>query len=285
MKRSKRFIHLLKQNLTKNHKLFLFIATLFFSSLMVLGNTYAWLTAEDDKENHFEGGILSVEIIEDFGQVNQWRPARTEKKLVKAKNIGSVPSFVRLSFYEYVALFKIDTTDQTGNGHLLTVPTEQAPTLIYENKETWKAAATANGTYDADGTFYVVKDAYISDKTTGTDMFKMNDSQRENSLLKWFKLNVSENVYLSKPAAGTKDYWLYKDGYFYYSEALESGQTTSAVLNDVTLSASAPNSYKGSLYEIDVELDAHDTTKAMLSAWNISDTDEIYEMYKDSFKK
>ncbi|WP_086349755.1 BsaA family SipW-dependent biofilm matrix protein [Candidatus Enterococcus clewellii] len=267
--------------LLKGNKLPILLLVFFFSSLMVLGSTYAWFTSQDEKENNFVGTRLAAEIDEDFEANYQWQPGLTTQKVVRVKNTGDVPALIRVSFYEYLLLFEIDTTDQTGNGNLKLSPTEITPSVNSKNVETWEAAAQAGGTYSYDGKFYLAKEAVVPDRSTGTDMFKFQDTNRGNGPFKWFDLDIPSHVYTSTPAAGTKDYWLYSDGYFYYSELVAPRESTTPILNSILLNPSAPNKYKGALYQFNPVMDAHDATEVILTAWSLPQSGIIHEMYRD----
>lgn len=261
-----------------NFKFMIAGITFLFSGLMVLGSTYAWFVSEDAKMNQFIGSLLSAEIVEEFEPNEIWQPGVSVKKVIQVKNTGEEPAFVRLSFYEYLLMFQIDVTDQTGNGNLVVSSQEKIPTVDFDKTSTWAAAASASGTYTRDHIHYVAKQAIVPNTTTGTEMYKYKDSLREQSDFKWFNLVFPENVYDSAPPVGTKEYWLYSDGYFYYSELLNPSEISKPVLSKVNLKESAPNKMKGVLYQLNPVMDAHDSTNLLLSAWNISKSDDVYKM-------
>lgn len=262
------------------YKLLLALTCLLFSSLLIINSTYSWFTSEDKVANHFEGLHLKAEITEEFSPEFEWQPASDVKKIVRVQNTGQVPAFVRVSLYEYFLSFKVDVTDQTGNGNLLTVSAPIAPEVDEKNIETWKPAADAGGTYSYESNHFVAAQAIIPNKTTGLDMYHYQDTQRESSPLKWLTLNFPSNVYTVKPAASETNYWLYKDGYFYYSELLQPGEVSEPVLNSLTLSASTPNKYKGALYRLVPVMDAHDATLPLLDSWEVGTSGDLYEMYE-----
>ncbi|WP_321385848.1 BsaA family SipW-dependent biofilm matrix protein [uncultured Enterococcus sp.] len=268
-----------------SNKLPILLLVSFFSSLMVLGSTYAWFTSQDEKENNFVGTRLAAEIDEDFEANYQWQPGLKTQKVVRVKNTGNVPALIRVAFYEYLLLFEIDVTDQTGNGNLKLSASEITPSVNSKNVATWKPAALAGGTYKYDEKYYIAKEAVVPDRSTGTEMFKFQDAGRGNGPFKWFDLDIPGHVYTSAPPAGTTDYWLYSDGYFYYSELVDPGQSTQPVLNSITLNASAPNKYKGALYQFNPVMDAHDATEVILDAWDLPQLGAVHEMYRDYLEK
>ena len=270
-----------KKQAKVNTKLIIAVCTFLFSGLMVLGSTYAWFVSEDSEVNHFVGTRLSAEIVEEFEPEVEWQPGLTTKKIIQVKNTGNIPAFVRISLYEYLLTFKIDTTDQTGNGNLAISKNEVSPTVDQKNTESWKPAAKVGGTYLYEGKNLIAENAIVPSQLTGTEMYKFKDSTRNKTALRWFQLGFPDNVYDSTPPIGTKQYWLYKDGYFYYSELLQPNEISAAVMKNIRLSPDAPNKFKGSLYQLNPVMDAHDGTKGLLSTWNIGTSGEIYNMYHE----
>ena len=78
---------------------------------------------------------------------------------------------------------------------------------------------------------------------------------------------------------GESEYWFYEDGYFYYSEILDPGEQTQALLASVTLGANYSNEYKGALYKLVPEMDAHDISKTFVNDWAI-DGKEVKKVYE-----
>lgn len=268
-----------KQRVKVNTKWIIAVSTFLFSGLMVLGSTYAWFVSEDSELNHFVGSRLSAEIIEEFEPNFEWQPGLATKKVIQVKNTGNIPAFVRISLYEYLLTFKIDITDQTGNGNLAIASQEVLPTVDQKNTASWQPAVNVGGTYLYEGQHLIAEKAIVPNVLTGTEMYKFKESAREKTDLRWFQLNFPDNVYDVAPAKGTKNYWFYQDGYFYYSELLEPNEISAPVMNSVHLSPSAPNRFKGSLYQLNPMMDAHDTTKGLLSSWNIGNSGDLYNMY------
>lgn len=255
--------------------------TFLFSGLMVLGSTYAWFVSEDTVVNEFVGSRLSVKIVEDFQANEVWQPGLATKKIIQVKNTGNVSAFVRMSFYEYLLTFKIDLLDQTGNGNLAVMAQEKKPIVEFDKTATWVPAVSAGGTYLRNGKYYIAEKAIVPTTTSGNEMYKFKDSAREQTALKWFNLNFPMNVYDSAPPVGTTDYWLYSDGYFYYSELLNPGEVSQPILSSVRLNKSAPNKMKGALYQLNPMMDAHDSTNSLVTSWNISMSSDVYRMLQN----
>ncbi|MTD38397.1 hypothetical protein GIX45_07125 [Erwinia sp. CPCC 100877] len=277
MKKSKKKTKFHRKKSKVSNKLLIAVSAFLFSGLMVLGSTYAWFVSEDDRTNHFVGSRLSAEIVEDFEPNFEWSLGTKVKKVVQVKNTGDVPAFIRLRLYEYLLLFKIDVTDQTGNGNLAVSASEIQPLVKQENPQTWTAAANAGGTYQYKNNYYIAKQAVVPKNEA--DSYKWQDSQREQSALHWLSLNFPANIYTKKPTGATKNYWLYQDGYFYYSELLQPNEMTEPLLQSVHLRLDAPNKFKGALYKLEPVMDAHDATRVLLSSWNIQSSSPAYELY------
>lgn len=284
MKKQKRNSGQINQNRKKkrakiNTKLLIAICTFLFSGLMVLGSTYAWFVSEDSEVNHFVGARLSAKIIEEFEPELEWQPGLTTKKVIQVKNTGTIPAFIRMSLYEYLLLFEIDILDQSGNGNLAKATQEIQPKVDEKKTETWEAAANAGGTYFYGGQQLIAKKAIVPNVLTGSEMYKFNDTNREKTDLRWFRLAFPDNIYTVAPTKETKEYWLYKEGYFYYSELLQPNELSTPVLKSVQLAPDAPNKLKGALYQLNPMMDAHDGTKELLSSWNIGNVGDLYDMY------
>lgn len=270
-----------KKHMNVSIKFVIAVCACLFYTLMVVGTTYAWFTSEDSKRNNFLGSSLSAEIVEEFEPEFEWQPGLTTKKVIQVKNTGDVSAFVRISLYEYLLTFKVDTTDQTGNGNLATSLKEVLPVVDQKKTESWQPAALAGGTYAHENQNYIAQKAIVPNILTGTEMYKFKDSSGQQPDLRWFQLTFSDNVYDSAPPLGTKKYWLYQDGYFYYSELLKSNEVSVPLVKNVRLRLGAPNKYKGSLYQLNPVMNAHDGTKELLSAWNIGTSGKIYTLYQD----
>ncbi|MGX7244471.1 BsaA family SipW-dependent biofilm matrix protein [Enterococcus quebecensis] len=282
MKKNTKKIRRRKKKKTKiNIKVIIAVCSFLFSGLMILGSTYAWFVSEDSESNHFVGSRLSAQIVEEFEPEVEWQPGETIKKVIQVKNVGNMPAFVRISLYEYLLTFKVDTVDQTGNGNLARSPKELLPAVDQKKTDTWQPAATDGGTYFYNGQFFIAQKAIVPDMDTGIEMYKFKDSSRVKTDLRWFQIAFPDNVYDLAPPSGTKEYWLYKDGFFYYSELLQPNEVSLPVVKSVVLNTSAPNKFKGSLYQLNPVMDAHDSTKALLSTWNIGSSGDLYDLYYD----
>jgi len=247
------------------------LSILFFCTLI---GTFSWFISSDYIANAFKGTRLTAEITEVFMQNTEWKPEEETKKEVRVENTGDVDAFVRVSMYEFLLLFKVDTTDKTGNGNLSTVQSTINPQVDAKDVSTWKTASDDGGTYTWYGKNYVANKSVIPDWKNHTGYYQYKDANRD-SLLKEIQLAFG-NVVTTVPATSTQDYWLYENGYFYYSRPLKPKEASDLLLRKATLNSTAPNKYKGSLYQIKIFMDAHDVTEPVFSSWNINTSEQAH---------
>ncbi|MTD38339.1 hypothetical protein GIX45_06835 [Erwinia sp. CPCC 100877] len=239
-------------------------------------NTYAWFISADSEKNKFEGTSLVAEITEVFTPNYEWQPGEETTKIVSVTNTGETPAIVRLSLYEFFLSFQIDVTDQTGNGNLKESEKAITPSVDANNTDTWAPAATAAGTFTHNGHNYIAAEAIISGES---DRYEYNNVARDTTApLKYLTLNFSSNFKTSIPPAGSQKYWIYENGYFYYSDILQPGEESAPLLDSLTLSKHLPNKYKGSLYKLKIFMDAHDATPVLTDAWGVKSGGDVFQM-------
>ncbi|RST92790.1 hypothetical protein CBF35_12775 [Vagococcus salmoninarum] len=266
------------------NKLFV-VLSLTLSLLLVIRGTYAWETYSDEKENKFGSVDFSVNLRESFKPNFQWEPGRSTIKEIYVSNDGQYPAFVRLKAEEFLLAFEMDikgTDDFEGTGNVVVYPNSGPGGTIDRNDvRTWQ------------------KDKYF-DKTLTNERLKGLKSTPENLSIdgKGFVYeedkvdrNKSDLTYFDLNFVAVKDYtpgllssyWVYgNDGYFYYSERLKPGVSTTVFLESVTLSASAPNRLKNALYKIEIKMDASHSIIESLGEWNhVTPGDPIFELLKD----
>lgn len=277
-KKSKRTKKLMRKRRNRlPSKKIVFLSTLATALLFLVVVTFAWFTSTDSVVNAFSGTHLVAEIDEVFQPNKEWKPGENTQKEVKIKNTGDVDAFIRVSLYEFLLSFQIDVTDQTGNANLKTVDTAVTPTVDDTKVETWDPAAKAGGTYESSGKLYVAKQAWVSDPARRTGMYQYSASARTTAPYKYITLNFP-NIIREAVTTEKTDYWLYEDGYFYYSRPLKPGESTEDLLKSVSLSSVIPNQYKGSLYKLKVYMDAHDVTDTAMTSWSLSNSDQAYQL-------
>ncbi|MEI5994850.1 BsaA family SipW-dependent biofilm matrix protein [Candidatus Enterococcus mansonii] len=273
-----------KKVVKRSFRVYLALFAFVFSSLMILGSTYAWFTSADSVTNKFQGGRFQAELTEVFEPNLTWYPGTDTTKQIRVQNTGQLPALIRVSLYEYLLTFKVGLTDKIGNGNLATVSKERQPAVNRKNSVTWKAAAEKGGTYKDGSFYYIAKKAYTSDRTNNKGRYKINDPLRKTLPFDFIEINFSASMNLQPPKPETKNYWLYEDGYFYYSELLEPGKISEPLVDNVTLSLNTSNNFKGALYQLNPFLEAHDPVETISEEWSIGRSGPIYEMLKDKLK-
>ncbi len=253
--------------------------SLVLSLLLVVGSTYAWLTSADERVNRTDANQrrLSAIVEEDFDQVFHWSPGTTKEKNIRVRNTGEMPAIVRISLKEFFVGFETDVTDKhdaanNGNGNLKVYGSPSATAIDVKKTETWAVGNTyevsANTHYKA---AVALLDQTYSYKGTRTGPLPAIELNFEAG-----KLFDQENP----PAASDKQYWYYEKGYFYYSEVLQPKEVTPNLLDSVSLNSAYTNQYKGALYRLTSELEAHDLTKELLSDWSLTNSDYAYTLYQ-----
>lgn len=95
----------------------------------------------------------------------------------------------------------------------------------------------------------------------GTDITKIVEVKNTGSNSAWIRVKVEKEIVLtdgSEPDLGlmTLDFdetsWEYKDGYYYYNEALEPGEVTAPLFATVSFDADMGNAYQNSTASVKV---------------------------------
>ena len=76
------------------------ITTLGLLLIVIVGATFAYYTSNTSFENVFNAGKYKVTLTEEFVSPDNWVPGETIPKTVTAKNDGTVPAAVRISYTE-----------------------------------------------------------------------------------------------------------------------------------------------------------------------------------------
>ncbi len=76
------------------------IAIIALLLVVVVGATFAYYTSNTTFENVFNAGKYKVTLTEEFESPDNWVPGETIPKTVTAKNDGTVPAAVRVSYVE-----------------------------------------------------------------------------------------------------------------------------------------------------------------------------------------
>ena len=246
--------------------------------------TYAWQTSKDSVVNNFLGGLLEdpevnfgVIIDELFTPTDSWVPGDAIKKEVKVKNEKEAPAIVRVSLYEYLLLFKTNPT----NANVLTSENPVLPEVSKTDPTTWAPAAAAGGTYSTNGKHYVTRAAQVSDIDNRQGMVDYANlaTSRNTTLVGQLALQFPDaSIATTVQAGATSDYWLYEDGYFYFSRVLLGGETTIPMFKGLKTADTLGNKYKHGLYRMSVLMDAHEPSQDLVTDWKLSTSSKAYAL-------
>jgi alternate signal-mediated exported protein len=215
-----------------------------WSFLAVVGSTFSWVTSSDTRVNEFRGEArFGAVITEKFLDGSVLRPGAEVQKEVRVTNTEQVPAFVRISFSEVLKLYKMDPV--TGN-----------------------ATGTLKDTFEFDTLDWAA-----------TQTFRPRE-------LEYILLNLGDM--LTAPDANKSNYWLLEfnsegiaavNGWFYYSEPLPPGGSTTPLFKSLTLNGDAPNRLKNADYSMTLTLEAVQANLSALAQWGITDTTHpVYQM-------
>lgn len=254
--------------------------SIMLSFLLVVGSTYAWITSADERVNRADSNLKRVSaIVEgDFDQVLHWAPGTTKDRAIRVRNTGDMPAFVRISLEESFAVFETVTNDnhadRDGNGNLKIYGTPSIDTINVKDTSTW----VGGNTYEVSANKY-----YKATNDTFADHAYLYKGTRSD-LLKGIELNFESGKVFDEnnlPGSGVEKYWYYENGYFYYSKVLQPKEVTSNLLDSVSLRADYANQYKGALYKLVPEMEAHDLSQVPPSDWNIDSNGHGYTMFQE----
>lgn len=261
-----------KQQRTRFFKISLTVLALAYAFVLVLGSTYAWKTSEDERINRFKTTRLEMKFTGFLGLQTSWSPKSTMKRDVAVVNQADSPGIVRVSLEELLLTFEIDDQDITGNGNLKEYATAGTPIKLAD-KATWQVGNSLEITRSSFYKGAKREEAAIDFATLAS----------RTGSLKAINLEFNDaRVLQALPTATapiTDNYWLYEDGYFYYSEIILPSETTEVLLASTTLSAEAANDMKFGLYNITGELTSYTQSKAALTQeWGLTPASLAYQM-------
>lgn len=106
------------------------------------------------------------------------------------------------------------------------------------------------------------------DVLPGTDVSKIAEVKNTGGQSAWIRISLQKSIELSEGTDGTPnadlitldintDYWTEKDGFYYYRDALKSGETTKPLFTKVYFEKTMDNMYQNS--KAIITLTAHGT--------------------------
>lgn len=194
------------------------------AALAAVGGTFAYYSAEQTFSNPFKTTYYSTQATEKFnptGDNKTWKPGAKIDKDVTATNTGEGEVWVRVKF---------DEVWRRGNAQLATWDSEDETFL----------PATPEKAADESGNLWQWKDnrngkLVEMTKPDGTKegvWIGEDDGKTETEDGAWDK----GSVVFKEILAGEDSDWTYGgDGYYYYKYVLAKGDTTSKILDSVTL--------------------------------------------------
>lgn len=107
----------------------------------------------------------------------------------------------------------------------------------------------------------------VYDVMPGTDVSKIVEVKNTGDNAAWIRISVSKALLLADGVDIEADLslvtydlntdkWTEKDGYYYYNEALEAGETTEPLFTEVHFAAEMTNEYQNSIAIINVDAQA-----------------------------
>lgn len=285
MKRKNKKLRLKRGLSLKNNKKFFGIFIVAFSLIIIINATLAWSSYSEWVKNHIQSNPeeVAVQITEKFEQESVLAFETKTEKSVKVKNLSNRKAIIRVHFKESLLPFAIDMSDGEGNGNgsIKTVQRSGEALIDLDDVKTWNAGNLLDsGLSDGNASLYyqAVEPVVKEEIYTGED--NRGDASRPAGL-NFFRWQFNTAVHALPQVAVTSPYWVFDGECFYYSQVLEGGETTAidllqvVVLSDVNI----PNQYKFALYNIEIEAEGIEATKAGLESWT---TDAAYlSMYKE----
>ena len=248
---------------TKKHLFFL----LFLSSLSLLvGTTYAWVTSKDEHINRFSSPEAKIKIsIEGKKNPLFLMPGQVNDRNIAVQNNSEQPVFVRVSLKEVLASFYIDVEDKVGNGNIKDysgVTPQVNPSIKKEDISTWK-----------EDDYFQVGNKIIKMKKVESYSYQTGIRSEYMKSVKANMPNVADKLDVNK-----SDYWLYENGYYYYSERLLPNDLSSVFMGTVIVDKNLPNSLKGSLYHQDYLAEGVLASDIAFDAWQLPMDSPVREL-------
>ncbi len=248
-------------------------------------------TADKTKENGYVPVLISDEMIKAYttnGYTTYTTSVPQGITVLRKETTGTAQAN---TVYSYLAYVSEASPTGSGNHHLVQVTPVIATTGTAAKPENfevkyayniYKDATTQNGDGAVGGlTGLTVThgkgDAKLDDYY-GSDFHKTDDFQKPYAV----ELNFADKVQTDGAAlkdANTAAWYLAKDGYFYYTKALDGTSISEPLLKSVSISEKAGNAFKGATYTITPVMEAvqmdWDAVKATWKEFENSNTDSV----------
>lgn len=268
--------------LRKNKKFYGAFVGLF--ALVILVNaTLAWSSYTEWVKNHTQSDpeSIAVRITEVFQQDSVLSYTTPVEKSVKVKNISNKKAIIRVKFNESFLPFIINMEDGEEAGQVQTFLMTTEDEVNPNNISTWNVG----NLYDSGRTDSSSNKLYY--KATNTILKNVAYTGEANrssgpAELRYFTWTFNPDVSTTGTIPGNPTpYWVYIDGYFYYSQVVEGGNTTAIdLLQEVALAnVSIPNKHKNALYDIQIDAEGVTPNSASVASWTSNAS--ILAMYRE----
>jgi len=265
----------------KNKNLIL-LGTILVAGAITVGGTFAWFTDSDEVVNKMKLARFDVKITEDYEE-EEWQdlqPDEVVDKVVKVVNNGTpnAKAVVRIKIEEALKLLKnededldevdllwdaepIDLEDATR----IAVPTYSFPndaeTKTVEEVTYYTAITSLK---DGDEQCYVAKiDGY-----DGLVRYNPTTKELKYAYYEYEEDTIEDVEEYFNPEFDTEKWSKAIDGYYYYKEILNPGETTTPLFSEVKVSEDLPNTYMGAIYTLTPKMEAVQADiKAIESEW------------------
>lgn len=264
--------------------------TFVICTLIFVSSLFSGFVSDDDIQNDLQFGLLGVDNIEDYTQIENWTPGQELQKEIAFKNNNTVPAIVRVSLMQMIMLFEIDT--QTGN--LFVRKSIKDDTIVDNNN--WRIGNILKAyTYDkntndkqpikdelGNDLYYVVKQVYIE------NLLNNYLNGKQGNISKYIHINWNDTVSILNTTKSSK--WIYYDntddkidnGYFYYLDVLKPGEQTIPLIDSLEIFVDAPNTWKNAIYKLITNVETIDASDESLKyVWGIMQESDIYKFLHD----
>lgn len=252
----------------------LLFASFFIGVMLVLiiGSSFAWSSYSSWVKNHMQSktGTLEIKVIEDFEPDSIFDAGKPVTKKVNVRNVSDESAIVRVEFDESVATFKLDE----ATGMLQKTEKGAKDTVVSKSDvSTWKKGNIYLGQLEKEN-YYTIDNSEINYQ------YKFQEQNKRPDLLKPYSLIFSNGLKAQPDTTIDKAYWIYKDGFFYYSKVLNANEMSEInVLEAVNvLREYLTNDTKNKLYKIDVVAYGVKANLSSLEKWTSDQA--LIDMYK-----
>lgn len=252
-------------------KKWFFLFTILYALVIVIGSTYAWVTMADERINRVATTRLEIEV-EGNQAATVISPNTIAEKDIAIRNISTSAGFIRVSLEEVLLTFEMDTDDRTGNGNVAAYSSSVTPEIEWTDTSTWNVGKT----------FKKPNSVYFKGDTKELNVFDFSaQATGRGNLLRYIELTFP-NTHLTIQS-GVTGYWLYENGYFYFSEIVKPNEVTTILVKQIQATQDMPNLLKHSFYGLDVSGEGYSVAEAGIEAMGLTASDLAYQLLESHF--